>query len=216
MTNQADETAANDADGETSGTASRLHEATGAVRDAASAAKAAAGDTIATVREKVGDAIGTAREKSGAAYDAARERAGDAYDAAREKAADTYEAVRGKAGDAYGAARAKASDARRATADGIEDNPIVAIVGGIALGVLVGALLPRTKRETETLGPLASRLTDTAFAAVSAAREAGKEALDDIGVSREGARAKVDELVDTATKVASKAGIAATDAVRGG
>ena len=87
--------------------------------------------------------------------------------------------------------------------------------GGIALGVLVGALLPGTKRESETLGPLASRLAYTALAAVTAAREAGKDALDEMGVNREGARAKVDKLVDTATKVASSAGTAATDAVRG-
>jgi ElaB/YqjD/DUF883 family membrane-anchored ribosome-binding protein len=202
MTNQQTDTPANDAD-ETSGSAGRLHDAASAVRDAASAAKHAAGDTLAGAKDKVGAALGSAKDTSSAAYSAARDKTGDAYEAAREKA-----------GEAYETAREKASQAKRATSEGIEDNPLAALIGGIAVGVLVGALLPRTKREEEALGPIASRLTDAARTAAAAARDAGKQSLDEMGVNAEAARGKVDQFVDTAVKAASSAGSAAADTVR--
>lgn len=160
-------------------------------------------DATAAVRDKVGEALGAAREKTSAVYSVAADRAGDAYGSARERA-----------GDAYGAARDRASQARRATAEGVDDNPFVAILGGIAVGALIGALLPRTQREDEALGPIAERLGDAARAAVFAARDAGKQSLDELGVNREAALGKVDQFVDGAVKAASSAGNAAADAVR--
>jgi ElaB/YqjD/DUF883 family membrane-anchored ribosome-binding protein len=193
MTKQTD-TAANDTGGsnDVSNSGGKLHDAASAVRDAASAAKNAAGDTLVGAKEKVGDVLGSAKDKSSDAYEAARERASEAYEAAR----------------------AKASQATRATSDGIEDNPLAALIGGIAVGVLVGALLPRTKREEEALGPIASRLTDAARTAAAAARDAGKQSLEEMGVNREAARDKVEQFVDNAVKAASSAGTAAKDAVR--
>jgi len=182
-----EETAANQ--GAASG---KLHEAAGSVRDAAVSAKNAAGDTLTSAREKVGEVLGSAKDKTGAAYAAAADRTSDAVEAAR----------------------VKASQARRATSDGIEENPLAALIGGIAVGVLIGALLPRSKREDEALGPIASRLTDAARTAAAAARDAGKQSLDEMGINREAARGQVDKLVDTAVKAASSAGTAAADAVR--
>lgn len=191
MTSKTEDQAANDS-GTTETSSGKLHDAVDAVRDAAAAAKHAAGDTLAGAKEKVSDAIGAAGEKSSAAYSAARERTSDAYGTAREKA----------------------SQAKRATADGIEGNPLAALIGGIAAGVLVGALLPRTKREEEALGPIANKLTEAARTAAAAARDAGKQTLDEMGVNREAARGQVEKLVDTAVKAASSAGTAAADSVR--
>ena len=204
MTNQQTDTPANDAaSDDTSASAGKLHDAASAVRDAAAAAKNAAADTLAATTDKVGAALGSAKDTSAAAYSAARDKTGDAYEAAREKA-----------GEAYETAREKASQAKRATSEGIEDNPLAALIGGIAVGVLVGALLPRTKREEEALGPIAGRLTEAARTAAAAARDAGKQSLDEMGVNAEAARGKVDQIVDTAVKAASSAGSAAADAVR--
>ena len=224
MTIQAEDGPANDVDDGAAATG-KLHDAAESVRDAASTAKAAAADALANAKEKVGDALGTVKEKSGAAYVAAvdkasetygtaRDKAGDVYDAAREKAAGTYDAARDKAADAYEAAREKASAASRAAADGIDGNPIAALVGGIALGVLVGALLPRTEREIAALGPLASKLSEGARAATAAAREAGQEKLDELGINRATARDTVSKLLDTAVKAATSAGTAAADTVK--
>lgn len=195
-------------------TAGKLHDATGSVRDAAGAAKNAATDAFATAREKVSDALDTVKEKSGAAYGVAADKAGQTYGTAREKVGDAFDVAREKAADAYEAARDKASAARSAAGEGIDGNPIAALVGGIALGVLVGALLPRTQRETDALGPLASRLGQGARAAASAAREAGQEKLDELGLNRATARDAVSKLMDTAVKAATSAGTAAADTVK--
>lgn len=196
MTNQANDSAANDIDHDedTAAHASRLKSAADAVRDAAAATKTAAADALSAAKDKVGGALDAAKEKSGAAYSAARERTADAYGTAREKA----------------------STARRATGDGIEDNPVAALLGGIALGVLIGALLPRTRAEETALGPIAARLAETAKTAALAARDAGRQTLDEMGVNSEAARGQVEKLVDTAVKAASSAGTAAADTVRHG
>jgi ElaB/YqjD/DUF883 family membrane-anchored ribosome-binding protein len=204
MTNQANDTASGAANDESGNNAvGRLHGAASAVKDAAAAARATASDTLAAAGEKVSGVVGTAKDKSAAAYSSARDTTAAAYSSARETTAEAYEA-----------ARDTAARAKTATAEGIEDNPLAALVGGIALGVLVGALLPRTRREEETLGPIAAKLTETAKAAATAAAEAGRQTLDEMGVNSENARGQVEKLVDTAVKAATSASTAAADAVR--
>lgn len=98
--------------------------------------------------------------------------------------------------------RATASDAAHRAADGIEANPIVALVGGVALGVAVGALLPRTERERETLGPIGKRLTDSAAAAARAARDAGKQEIEGLIPDKDGAKEKASALLGSVAKAA--------------
>lgn len=138
----------------------------------------------------------------------------DAAQAAREKAADAFSSARDRAGDAYEAAREKASAAKAASASGIESNPLAIVAGGLALGAVLGALLPRTTREVELLGPVGAKAADSAQRAFTAARDAGQDKLDELGINKDAARAKVDQLVDTASQAASSAGTAARDAVR--
>lgn len=76
-------------------------------------------------------------------------------------------------------------EARDKTSDGIDQAPLIALVGGIALGALVAALLPRTKREDELLGGVGGRITGTARDAAEAARDAGKAKLDELGLTRD-------------------------------
>jgi hypothetical protein len=87
-------------------------------------------------------------------------------------AADAYQAARKRSSAFYGSARDTALDAGRRTAEGIESNPIMVVAGGLALGVLIGALVPASRRERQLFGPVGRRITDTA-------REAGREQLDD-------------------------------------
>jgi hypothetical protein len=115
------------------------------------------------------------------------EGAAEAYRTARERTAAAYEGARGSAG----------SVARRA-ADGIEANPVAAVVGGLALGALAAALLPKSQREERLLGDVGRRLNDTAREAARAAREAGLEQIDELGLSREGVRRKLDDFTDRA------------------
>lgn len=146
-----------------------------------------------TGQGRLHDAAGQIREKVGHAYDAALTRAGDAYDGARGKAAD----------------------ARQRAASGIEDNPFAAVMGGLALGLIAGAMLPRTQREAQLLGPVGKGVTDAAKTAAAAARDAGKEAFDELGLNRDAVRDQVGKLFDAAVKAAGTAGDAAVQSVKG-
>jgi hypothetical protein len=94
-------------------------------------------------------------------------------------AADAYQAARERTSAFYGSARDTARDAGRRTVEGIESNPMALVAGGLALGVLIGALLPGSRRERELFGPVGRRINDTAREAAVAARDAGREQLDE-------------------------------------
>ena len=116
----------------------------------------------------------------------------------RQSASEAYEAARQRTSSLYGSTREGAARAGQRTAEGIDANPMAAVVGGLAIGAAVAALLPRTRRETEVLGPIGERLTESAREAANAARDAGRSKLDEIGLSREGAKQKLSELASSA------------------
>lgn len=125
-----------------------------------------------------------------------------AFESARERTAAAYATARERAGNAY-------ETAGRRTSEGIDSNPVAAVVGGLAIGALVAALLPRTSREDEMLGSVGRKITDSAREAANAAKEAGKGQLDELGLSRDGLRSKLDEFTDRAVgAVKSSAGAA--------
>jgi hypothetical protein len=125
-----------------------------------------------------------------------------AYESARERTAAAYAAARERAGSAY-------ETAGRRAGDSIDANPVAAVVGGLALGAIVAALLPRTRREDEYLGTVGRRLNDGAREAARAAREAGRGQLDELGLNKDGLRSKLDEFTGRAVgAVKSSAGAA--------
>lgn len=116
---------------------------------------------------------------------------------------------RAKAEHALEATRDTAREAVRRTAQGIEANPLAVLVSGVALGVLAGAVIPRTEQEGKLLRPVGKRLTDTAAGAAQAAKEAGKAELDALGLNKAAARDQVGKLLDGVVKALSSAGSAA-------
>src|SRR5512146_1493790 len=74
---------------------------------------------------------------------------------------------------------------RARAADTLAEAPLLALAGGIAAGALIAALLPRTRTETRLVRPAARRVKDSARAAVEAARDAGTQRLDELGLTRE-------------------------------
>jgi ElaB/YqjD/DUF883 family membrane-anchored ribosome-binding protein len=112
--------------------------------------------------------------------------------------------------------QSRASAAIGTASEKLQENPMAAIAGGLALGVLIGTLLPRGEREAALLGGLGARIGDAARDAYDAARSTGQEKLDELGLSKDGARDKVKTLLDGALEAASAAGTAARDALRGG
>lgn len=97
----------------------------------------------------------------------------------------------------------------------IDANPLAVVAGGLALGVVAGALLPRSERERALLAPVGAKLDTALTAAVAAAREAGQSELDEAGINRDAARDQVRSLFDGLLKAASSAGTAAAQAATG-
>jgi hypothetical protein len=96
------------------------------------------------------------------------------------RAADAYQAARDRTYSAYETARERAADVTRQTADQIAVYPVAAVVGGLAIGALLGFLLPSTRRETDLLGTTGKKITDAARDAAQRGLEAGKEQIDEL------------------------------------
>ena len=120
-----------------------------------------------------------------------RDRAGDAYDSARTAAVDAYDS-----------ARDKAALAGKKTSDGIDEAPLIALAGGLAVGVLLAALLPRTEREDKLLGPIGERITGGAKNAVDAAKEAGREKLSELNLTRDAGTSALEQIIKGVSEAA--------------
>ena len=99
-------------------------------------------------------------------------------------------------------------NARERTRDGIEGAPL------LALGALIAAVLPKTQTEEKLMGPLGGRITDGARAAASAAKEASREKLSELNITRDAGKGVVQSVLDGIGEAARTGGQAAVGAVR--
>ena len=102
----------------------------------------------------------------------------------------------------------KADDGSVAIAS-IDANPLGILVGGLALGALVGAILPRSTQEKDLLAPVGKSIGERARAALAAAKETGQAELGQIGLTKTAAQSQVRGLVESLVKVAQNVGSAA-------
>ena len=150
---------------------------------------------IATTGASTGGSSATTSSSRNAPDPSLRDRAGDVYDSARTRAVDALEIAREKAA----AATSRAND-------GIDEAPLVALAGGLAVGVLLAALLPRTAQEDKLLGPIGGRITGGARNAVAAAKEAGRDKLSELNLTREAGSSNLQTLIKSVTDAALGAG----------
>ena len=90
----------------------------------------------------------------------------------------------------------------RSTIETLGANPAALLAGGVALGVVVGMLLPRIDAERQALDPVGRRLADSATSAVRAAREAGQSEIENLLPDRGAAKERVTQLLDTVLEAA--------------
>lgn len=102
-----------------------------------------------------------------------------------------------------------ARDRTAKAAEGLGDNPVALLAGGIALGVVIGMLLPRTAKEREMLDGVGRSLADRAAATASAVKEAGKQEINSLlpgrDATKERATALFGSLLDAAKGAGQKA-----------
>ena len=149
------------------------------------------------------DGLATAKAKAGETTAAARRKAAGAYDKSRDVAARSVQST-----------KEMASKAKAKSGDTIDKNPLAIVFGGLALGAIIGALLPKSEREQKMLGKTGKKLNDKAKQVTEAAKKAGMNKVDDLGINKDAAREQFRDLVGKATEAVKAAGKAAGDAAR--
>ncbi|HEX5845992.1 MAG TPA: DUF3618 domain-containing protein [Rhodoplanes sp.] len=172
------------------------HGAFGGARDSVEDATSSASDAFASARDRAQDAAASARDSVSSAYGAAAGAVGRATSAG----GDTAAAIRRRAHDM----RDLASDVGRGTAERarqaghgiaeqagraqnafsqlIREQPLVAGAIGLAIGAIIGASLPRSRREDKVMGEAQGDGERRRTRAVRASRGCGR------AHRREGAR----------------------------
>jgi len=123
------------------------------------------------VADKAKDMARSAGETVRGAADEVQKRAGGMYEQASDWAQDTYDRTSSWTGDtlSHGNERLRDVRGRSARALGgartsvqnyVSENPMVVGIVGLAAGLLIGALLPRTRRENEAFGEWADEVRD--------------------------------------------------------
>lgn len=169
---------------------------------------------MSELKDKASEALKTAKTRATDAASVAREKASSAAATARAKAAQTRDAARETSARAIETTRETARTAAQKTKSGIDHNPLVAVLGGLAIGAIAAALLPRTEREDKAVGKIGKTVRDTASSALRNAKETGKEQLGALGVTSDAARDQVKGLVEKIASAASSAAEAASDSIR--
>lgn len=134
--------------------------------------------------------------------------------APRSKPKSTVEKTRAAANKALDKTLAGAHDAADRTAKAINANPIPVLAGGLVIGALAGALIPRSKREVELLAPVGQRIKTTATGAVTSAKQTGLAELGALGLSRDALGDQAGKLVGGILTALVTAGTAAVTASR--
>lgn len=155
------------------------------------------GGSAGGVADQAKDVAGQAKEMAGQAKEQAKEMAGQA----QEKAGEIYEQATDWARDTYeqatdwasGAARRGGKTFNRASgsvrggvgqgASGVQryvaENPVMVGLIGLAAGLLIGALLPRTRREDETFGEWSDEVRDQGMRYAHDVAQRGREFVEE-------------------------------------
>jgi len=133
----------------------------------------------------------------------------EGLDTVRETASKVYHDAGDKASEVLEVSREKT----KRVVNNLESNPLGILVGGLAVGAIAGALIPRSAREKELLAPVGKCLSETVVAATAAAKAAGQSELGELGLTRDNARGQARGLLDGIVKALTTAGTAGAKAV---
>lgn len=214
----------------TQGAAERARSAFAGARDSAEQATSTAFDTMAAARDRAQDAAATAGDSLCSAYGAATGAVGRATSAVsdtaaaigrrahdvRDRAADVGRGTAERARQASQNVADQAGRAQNAISQLIREQPLIVGAVGLALGAIIGAVLPRTRREDEMMGERSDQFRESAMETareqVTHVREAGgrivekvRSEAEDQGLTSDSAQAVVR---DIGAKVSAVAGAA--------
>ena len=121
---------------------------------------------------------------------------------------------RQRAIEAYGNARDRVGNAGRRAGETLEEAPLIMLAAGLAAGAAIAALLPRSRTEDRMLRPVTDRARETARNAVQAAKDAGQDRLDELGLTRQKGSDAIRSIIEGASDAAKASAQAALGTVR--
>ncbi len=137
-----------------------------------------------------------------------------AASAVKDKTRDAYASSRDAVKHGAETTRDKARKLGGKTSEQIDRNPLAVLAGGLAIGAVIGALLPRTERESKVLGKTGRDINKRAKSAFQAAKEAGSQQIDELGLNGDAVKNQFKAMVDKAGGAAKSAGKAAAQGAK--
>jgi ElaB/YqjD/DUF883 family membrane-anchored ribosome-binding protein len=128
---------------------------------------------------KAQQAADQVRQKAEDAYEGASEWTRDTYERASDWASGTYSRQRRRAGQMGGRSARAFGNARGGVQSYVSENPMVVGLVGLAAGLLLGALLPRTRRENEMFGEWADEVRNQGLRYAREAADRGREYVEE-------------------------------------
>jgi len=163
-------------------------EALGYKADVPSRTKEAVSEKVHGVTDTVADKVQGVKESIVGAKDTVADKASSAAGTVNERTPGT--------GDLKSQAKRGASLAQQ--------NPLGLAVGSVALGFLAGMLLPETRKEHETLGPMADQVKEQVRSTGQEAIERGKEVAQQVAETAQEAGQQVAAQVKETTQQAAQ------------
>ncbi len=91
---------------------------------------------------------------------------------------DTDTQARGRS--RTGSASERLSGVTQSASQQIDSSPLIALGAGVALGAVLGAAIPVSRKEKEVLGPVGSKIADAGYGAMDRAKDMGKQKFDEM------------------------------------
>jgi len=121
---------------------------------------------IEETRERVGDEVDALSHKTDVGA-----RMGDYVDDKKEAVKSKFTGAKDAVVPSGGTIKRGATEVRTTA----ERNPVGLVIGGAAVGFLIGTLIPQTRVENEQMGDVSDRLMDAAKSTAGEAVERGKQ-----------------------------------------
>lgn len=132
-----------------------------------------------SITDKAQQTAEQVREKAEQAYEGASEWARDTYESVSDWASGTYEQQRRRASKMGGRSAQHFGNVRGGVQSYVAENPMVVGLVGLAAGLLLGALLPRTRRENEVFGEWADEVRNQGMRYAREAASRGREYVEE-------------------------------------
>jgi hypothetical protein len=158
-----------------SGTSGSGSGGSGSLGNAQAAAKDALGDAGKTARDAASDASESAQET----LKSVKDKASSVYDDAAGAAREGYRSVARSAASLRRNAPTSPAQAGELISGYVEKNPILVGVLGLAAGLIIGSLLPGTRRENKVFGRYADEVRDQGLRYARDLAEQGKSMVEE-------------------------------------